>query len=201
MNLDKDFEMSSSMLTGLWSSLLLSTFVYMCMYTTTPTPTCTHQVRLGPRHRNISSVRGVPSLQVHWSPQSADSGVLTAWPSHQVLFTKIRHLTLDGFSSFTCMCNVLWTARVLDWQKPFPHTWHLKGFSFEWMYLRKKHKTNVLKYLGLSTVLRCYSLLTIIHNTHHLCGYFVCTLWENMFWNEYFSQVWTLAGYSSSSSS
>lgn len=35
----------------------------------------------------------------------------------------------------TCMCKVLWTARVLDWQKPFPHSWHLKGFSLEWMYL------------------------------------------------------------------
>lgn len=33
------------------------------------------------------------------------------------------------------MCRVLWTARVLDWQKPFPHSWHLKGFSLEWMYL------------------------------------------------------------------
>jgi len=36
------------------------------------------------------------------------------------------------------MCSVLWTARVLDWQKPFPHSWHLKGFSLEWMYLQGK---------------------------------------------------------------
>lgn len=39
-------------------------------------------------------------------------------------------------AGLTCMCRVLWTARVLDWQKPFPHSWHLKGFSLEWMYLK-----------------------------------------------------------------
>lgn len=38
-------------------------------------------------------------------------------------------------SNLTCMCNVLWTARVLDWQNPFPHSWHLNGFSLEWIYL------------------------------------------------------------------
>lgn len=40
-----------------------------------------------------------------------------------------------GKGRLTCMCRVLWTARVLDWQKPFPHSWHLKGFSLEWIYL------------------------------------------------------------------
>lgn len=56
MNLDKNFEMSLksvnlSMLTGLWYSLFLHTFVYMYMYTTTTTtPTCTHQVRLWQLH-------------------------------------------------------------------------------------------------------------------------------------------------------
>lgn len=49
----------------------------------------------------------------------------------------VSHLILAGFSSLICMCNVLWTARVLDWQKPFPHSWHLKGFSLEWMYLQR----------------------------------------------------------------
>jgi len=37
---------------------------------------------------------------------------------------------------FTCKCNVLWTAKVRDWQKPLPHSWHLKGFSLEWIYLQ-----------------------------------------------------------------
>ena len=30
--------------------------------------------------------------------------------------------------------RILWTAKVRDWQKPFPHSLHLKGFSLEWMY-------------------------------------------------------------------
>ena len=32
------------------------------------------------------------------------------------------------------MWRILCTARVLDWQNPFPHSSHLNGFSFEWMY-------------------------------------------------------------------
>ena len=55
---------------------------------------------------------------------------------------RVNHLILAGFSSLTCMCNVLWTARVLDWQKPFPHSWHLKGFSLEWMYLQGEHNSD-----------------------------------------------------------
>lgn len=35
------------------------------------------------------------------------------------------------------MCRILWTAKVRDWQKPFPHSVHLNGFSFEWIYLEK----------------------------------------------------------------
>lgn len=36
------------------------------------------------------------------------------------------------------ICKILCTARVLDWQNPFPHSVHLNGFSFEWIYLKKK---------------------------------------------------------------
>lgn len=30
------------------------------------------------------------------------------------LVAALNHLILAGFSSLTCMCNVLWTASVLD---------------------------------------------------------------------------------------
>lgn len=55
-----------------------------------------------------------------------------------------QHFTLAVLSSFTCECSVLWTARVLDWQNPFPHSWHLKGFSLEWMYLKARKTQLVL---------------------------------------------------------
>ena len=45
------------------------------------------------------------------------------------LLRQIGHLCGDS-----SMCRILCTARVLDWQKPLPHSTHLKGFSFEWMY-------------------------------------------------------------------
>lgn len=35
------------------------------------------------------------------------------------------------------MCRILWTARVRDWQNPFPHSAHLNGFSLLWMYLKQ----------------------------------------------------------------
>lgn len=35
-------------------------------------------------------------------------------------------------------CRILCTASVLDWQKPLPHSPHLKGFSLLWMYLKQK---------------------------------------------------------------
>ena len=67
-------------------------------------------------------------------------------PVMLVCFGRWRHFILAGFSSLTCMCNVLWTASVLDWQNPFPHSWHLNGFSFEWMYLegRTDKRSNVI---------------------------------------------------------
>lgn len=30
--------------------------------------------------------------------------------------------------------SIRWTANVLDWQNPLPHSLHLKGFSLEWIY-------------------------------------------------------------------
>lgn len=41
--------------------------------------------------------------------------------------------------------RILWTASVRDWQNPFPHSVHLNGFSFEWMYLRRNSKQNKKK--------------------------------------------------------
>uniref|UniRef100_A0A1A9WI13 Uncharacterized protein n=1 Tax=Glossina brevipalpis TaxID=37001 RepID=A0A1A9WI13_9MUSC len=38
--------------------------------------------------------------------------------------------------------GILCTASVRDWQNPLPHSAHLKGFSFEWIYLVMKGKTN-----------------------------------------------------------
>lgn len=42
--------------------------------------------------------------------------------------------------------RILCTANVRDWQKPLPHSVHLNGFSFEWMYLfsmkKKKNKNH-----------------------------------------------------------
>lgn len=35
----------------------------------------------------------------------------------------------------SCVC--LWTAKVRAWQNPFPQVTHLKGFSFEWIYLNQ----------------------------------------------------------------
>lgn len=51
---------------------------------------------------------------------------------------KLRLQTghLCGDSS---MCRILCTASVLDWQNPFPHSRHLKGFSFEWIYLESQN--------------------------------------------------------------
>lgn len=43
--------------------------------------------------------------------------------------------------------SILCTANVLDWQNPLPHSVHLNGFSFEWMYLfqRKKNREKIMK--------------------------------------------------------
>lgn len=83
-------------------------------------------------------------------PQDAQwYGLMSVWVSKCVfkldLWLKLRLQTghLCGDSS---MCRILWTARVRDWQNPLPHSRHLKGFSFEWMYLggiRIEKKTEV----------------------------------------------------------
>lgn len=49
------------------------------------------------------------------------------------LLLQTGHLCGDS-----SMCRILWTAKVLDWQNPFPHSVHLKGFSFEWIYLERR---------------------------------------------------------------
>lgn len=70
-------------------------------------------------------------------------GLMSVWVSKCVfrldLWLKLRLQTghLCGDSS---MWRILWTARVRDWQNPFPHSRHLKGFSFEWMYLEKEEE-------------------------------------------------------------
>lgn len=126
------------MLAWLWSLLILYTFVYMYMCKHTHTCTCARahmrtrarafsqphtsgwssllQIMSLGSCRNISSMRSDPSFQFLWSTglQQLMLVFFTVWPTHQVPFTKLSHLTLDGFISFTCMCNVLWTARVLD---------------------------------------------------------------------------------------
>jgi hypothetical protein len=43
---------------------------------------------------------------------------------------QVTHLC--GESS---MWRIRCTASVRDWQNPLPHSRHLNGFSFEWMYL------------------------------------------------------------------
>lgn len=88
---------------------------------------------------NISSLRNVCLLRRKslWLFFGSSLVVLLFFQCPgRFLFFGLNYLTLAGFSSLTCMCKVLWTASVLDWQKPFPHSWHLKGFSLEWMYLR-----------------------------------------------------------------
>lgn len=71
-------------------------------------------------------------------PQEQWYGLMSVWVSRWVLrlerWLKLREQTghLWGDSS---MCRILCTAKVRDWQNPFPHSPHLNGFSFEWMYL------------------------------------------------------------------
>lgn len=47
----------------------------------------------------------------------------------------LHTLHLCGGSS---LCMILCTAKVLAWQNPLPQILHLKGFSFEWIYLKQK---------------------------------------------------------------
>lgn len=61
-------------------------------------------------------------------------GLMSVWVSRCVFrlerWLKLRLQTghLCGDSS---KCRILCTARVRDWQNPFPHSPHLNGFSFE----------------------------------------------------------------------
>lgn len=68
-------------------------------------------------------------------------GLMSVWVKRWV-FRLDRWLKLRWQTGHLCgdssMCRILWTASVRDWQKPLPHSRHLNGFSFEWMYLRKQ---------------------------------------------------------------
>lgn len=74
-------------------------------------------------------------------------GLISVWVKRCVFrfdrWLKLRLQTghLCGDSS---MCRILCTAKVRDWQNPFPHSRHLKGFSLEWIYLGTKNKHKFL---------------------------------------------------------
>lgn len=90
----------------------------------------------------------------------------TAWP----------HFILAGLSSLTCMCNVLWTANVLDWQKPFPHSWHLNGFSLEWMYLQSKQDRSMSEEISSPEILAFTMALRRHYYKKHSCLEAECIL-------------------------
>jgi len=75
-------------------------------------------------------------------------GLISVWVNRWVFklerWLKLRLQTghLCGDSS---MCRILWTANVLDWQNPLPHSVHLNGFSFEWIYLLENKKKKIKK--------------------------------------------------------
>ena len=48
----------------------------------------------------------------------------------------------------------LCTARVLAWQKLFPHRAHLNGFSLEWVNLQNKFTVYIIKILFHQTYFR-----------------------------------------------
>lgn len=81
--------------------------------------------------------------ETSWQPSKCSKWCLFAslWVKRCVfkfdLWLKLLLQTghLWGDSS---MCKILCTASVLDWQNPFPHSVHLKGFSFECMYLKNR---------------------------------------------------------------
>lgn len=98
--------------------------------------------------------------ETSWQPSRCSRWCLFAslcvnrWVFRFDLWLKLLLQTghLCGDSS---MWRILCTANVLDWQNPFPHSVHLKGFSFEWIYLEKKIKKNnkflvLLKYNGIT---------------------------------------------------
>ena len=43
------------------------------------------------------------------------------------------------------LCAARWTIRVRAWQKPLPHVSQRNGFSFEWMYLRRRAENRSLE--------------------------------------------------------
>ena len=64
-------------------------------------------------------------------------GLISVWVNKWVFkFDRwLKHLWQMGQRiGVSSMWRILWTANVLDWQNPLPHSLHLKGFSFECIY-------------------------------------------------------------------
>lgn len=71
------------------------------------------------------------------------------------------------------MCKILCTAKVLDWQNPFPHSVHLNGFSLECMYLeRMKINVNLMSTFTCKNVRRQLEELYVNRYQHE-------SLWLN----------------------
>lgn len=195
MNLDKNFEMSLSMLTGLWSSLLLYTFVYMYMYPTTtpPTPTCTHQVRLWPLRSSpkVDCKSCLWHLAEIFHPLEASLVSSYIGALSQLQFQQCDHLIKSfGPQSITwlwtasvpspacatsCGRQESWTDRSLSHT---PGTWRVFLWN-ECTYGRNRRKI----YLELYTVLQYYSLPT--HNRQYtpLCVVILSVHIENVVWS------------------
>lgn len=89
-------------------------------------------------------------------------GLISVWVNRCVfrLDRWLKDLLQTGhLCGDSSMCRILWTAKVRDWQKPLPHSVHLKGFSLLWMYLKQIkfyciiHKNNKEKKIKLVSVL------------------------------------------------
>lgn len=104
---------------------------------------CDGTVAVGLFERSNNDISGIWLVdETSWHPSKCSRWCLfaSAWVDRWVfrldLWLKLLLQTghLWGDSS---MCRILWTANVLDWQNPLPHSEHLNGFSLEWMYLEK----------------------------------------------------------------
>lgn len=85
----------------------------------------------------------------------------------------------------TWECKVLWTAKVRDWQKPFPHSSHLNGFSLLWMYLwslRWSWRRNALPQMSQEYGLSSVWVLSCINRLYD----FVKCRWQYLHMNSFF---------------
>ena len=73
-------------------------------------------------------------------------GLMSVWVSRWVfrfdLWLKLRWQIGQRWGA-SSKWSILWTARVLFWQNPFPQSSHLKGFSLEWIYRWFLEKTKL----------------------------------------------------------